>query len=303
MTRAIWTGSLTFGLVNIPVKLHNATISQDVRFRLRDRSTGQPIRQPRVVSGPWLAAGTAGTEPEQEGGSVTSPNEAPDDRAPRPREVPLEDVVRAFELPDARYVTVSEDEIRSLRPEPTHTILIEEFPLLGEIDPIYFEKSYYVVPQRGAEKPYTLLVRALERADRVAIARFVLRTKEHLAAIRPMEGVLVLESLFYADEVVPPGEVRPAPALDASDRELDVAVQLIELLASSWEPSRYRDTHRERLLELIEGKAATEDVGIEEPAAPQPEVADLLEALRASVEAAKRDASPPRTRRKRRPTG
>jgi DNA end-binding protein Ku len=305
MARAIWTGSLTFGLVNIPVRLHTATISRDVRFRLRDSVTGQRIRQPRVASGPWPAADPAAPEPEREAESFPSPSsdEALEERAGRPREVPLEDVVRAFELPDARYVTVTEEEIRALRPEPTHTILIEEFPLLGEIDPVYFEKSYYVTAQRGAEKPYSLLLRAMERAGRVAIARFVLRTKEHLAAIRPMEDVLVLESLFYADEVVPVSEVRPAPAhADVSQRELDVAVQLIELLATTWDPSRYRDTNRERLLELIQGKAASEDVAADEPSAPAPEVADLLEALRASVEAAKREASP-RSRRKRRPTG
>lgn len=307
LARAIWTGSLTFGLVNIPVRLHNATIPKDVRFHQVDRSTGRRIHHRRVVDGPWVAE-------ELDTGERAAPVEAEErgDRAaepvvshPGPRDVPDEEIVRGFELPDSRYVKVTNEELRALRPEQTHTIQIEEFVPLQEIDPVYFEKTYYLTPQRGAEKPYVLLVRAMDRVGRVAVARFVLRTKEHLAAIRPGGGLLVLETLFFADEVVPESDVEPGiPHSDLSAREIDMAVQLVELLATSWDPSRYRDTYREGLLELIEGKTGTEAAALQEPAARgTPQVSDLLAALRASVEAVKRQERPSGKGRRRRPAG
>jgi DNA end-binding protein Ku len=307
VARAIWTGSLSFGLVNIPVRLHNATTPKDVRFHQVDRSTGRRIHHRRVVDGPWVAE-------ELDSGESAAPVEAKDrdDRGaevagPRsaPREVPDEEIVRGFELPDSRYVSVTDEELRALRPEQTHTILIEEFVPLQEIDPVYFEKSYYLTPQRGAEKPYVLLVQAMERVGRVAVARFVLRTKEHLAAIRPGGSVLVLETLFFSDEVVPASDVEPGtPRADLSAREIDMAVQLVELLATSWDPSRYRDSYREGLLELIEGKTGSDTAIVQEPAAlGAPQVSDLLAALRASVEAVKREERPSGKGRRRRPTG
>jgi DNA end-binding protein Ku len=307
VARAIWTGSLSFGLVNIPVRLHNATIPKDVRFHQVDRSTGRRIHHRRVVDGPWVAE-------ELDPGDQPAPVEAGgrEDRAAEvvgphsaPREVPDEEIVRGFELPDSRYVSVTDEELRALRPDQTHTILIEEFVPLQEIDPVYFEKSYYLTPQRGAEKPYVLLVRAMEQVGRVAVARFVLRTKEHLAAIRPGGSLLVLETLFFSDEVVPASDVEPGiPRADLSGREIDTAVQLVELLAASWDPSRYRDTYREGLLELIEGKTGTGTSVVQEPAAREaPQVSDLLAALRASVEAVKREERPSGKGRRRRPTG
>jgi DNA end-binding protein Ku len=306
VAKAIWTGSLSFGLVNIPVRLHNATIPKDVRFHQVDRSTGRRIHHRRVVDGPWVAE-------ELDQGGREAPVEAGEreDRPAKPivshtgtRDVPDEEIVRGFELPDSRYVRVTEEELRALRPEQTRTIQIEEFVPLQEIDPVYFEKTYYLTPQRGAEKPYVLLVRAMDRVGRVAVARFVLRTKEHLAAIRPGGGLLVLETLFFADEVVPESDVEPGiPHSDLSAREIDMAVQLVELLATSWDPSRYRDTYREGLLELIEGKTGTEAAVLQEPAAGEaPQVSDLLAALRASVEAVKREERPPGTGRRRRRT-
>lgn len=305
VARAIWTGSLTFGLVNIPVRLFNATIPKDVRFHQVDRSTGRRIHHRPVVDGPWMGE-------DLDTGEPAAPVEA-EDRDDRPadrvgphagpREVPDEEIVRGFELPDSRYVRVTDEEIRALRPEQTRTILIEEFVPLQEIDPMYFEKSYYLTPQRGAEKPYVLLVRAMQHVDRVAVARFVLRTKEHLAAIRPGGTLLVLETLFFADEVVPASDVEPGvPLADISGRELDVALQLVELLATSWDPSRYRDTYREGLLQLIEGKRGTGSAELQEPPPAAPQVSDLLAALRASVEAVKLEERTPRKGR-RRPAG
>jgi DNA end-binding protein Ku len=307
VARAIWTGSLSFGLVSIPVRLHNATIPKDVRFHQVDRSTGRRIHHRRVVDEPWVAE-------ELDSGDQAAPVEAGKraDRAAEvvvapsaPRQVSDEEIVRGFEIADSRYVRVTEEELRALRPEQTHTILIEEFVPLQEIDPVYFEKSYYLTPQRGAEKPYVLLVRAMERAGRVAVARFVLRTKEHLTAIRPGGNLLVLETLFFSDEVVPASDVEPGiPDADLSAREIDMAEQLVELLATSWDPSRYRDTYREGLLELIEGKAGTAQAVAQEPAPRgSPQVSDLLAALRASVEAVKREERPSGGSRRRRPTG
>jgi DNA end-binding protein Ku len=306
VARAIWTGSLTFGLVNIPVRLHNATIPKDVRFQQVDRTTGRRIHHRRVVEGPWPADEPEATEDAAPVPAPDRDQRRSDGVAPLavPREVPDEQVVRGFELPDSRYVAVTEEELEALRPEQTHTILIEEFVPLHEIDPVYFEKSYYLTPQRDAEKPYVLLVRAMERAGRVAVARFVLRTKEHLAAIRPTGDLLVLETLFFADEVVPGNEVAPAiPRANPSAREIDMAVQLVELLATPWDPSRHRDAYRERLLELIEGKTGTEAAALQDERAPAaPRVSDLLAALRASVEAVKREERPSRKGR-RRPAG
>jgi DNA end-binding protein Ku len=305
VARAIWTGSLTFGLVNIPVRLHNATIPKDVRFHQVDRSTGRRIHHRPVVDGPWMGEDLGTGEPAAPVEAEDRDDRPADRVAPpaSPREVPDEEIVRGFELPDSRYVRVTDEEIRALRPEQTHTILIEEFVPLQEIDPVYFEKSYYLTPQRGAEKPYVLLVRAMQHVDRVAVARFVLRTKEHLAAIRPGGSLLVLETLFFADEVVPASDVEPGvPLADISRRELDVALQLVELLATSWDPSRYRDTYREGLLQLIEGKTGTGSAVLQEPPPAAPQVSDLLAALRASVEAVKLEERTPRKGR-RRPAG
>jgi DNA end-binding protein Ku len=304
MPRAIWSGSLAFGLVSIPVKLFPATIQKDVRFHEFDRRSGRRVKHRRVVADEWplVEAGPVGDigddAPAGPAPRADSPRAgAASDRTPR--DVPYEDVLRGYEVSDSRYVMLDEKELTALRPEPTHTIAIEEFVPLGEIDPVFFDKTYLVLPQRGAEKPYALLRRAMQQADRVAVARFVLRTKEHLAAIRPYQDASVLETLFYADELV---ELAALPPFDANPRlparELELAIRLIEMLGARWDASRHRDEFRQRVEELIQRKAGQEVV-VEEPARESPQVSDLLAALRESVEAARAGADTTKAKRRR----
>jgi DNA end-binding protein Ku len=293
MPRAIWTGTLSFGLVSIPVRLFNATAPQDVRFHQFQAGTGQRVRIKRVVPDEEAlpeASAEWSRPPEPE----VSPAESLADGLGQPRsepageqEIAYQDVVKGYEVDPGRYVLVDPDELAALAPEQTRTIDIEDFVDLADIDPVYFEKSYYVVPQRGGEKPYALLLRAMEDAGKVAIGRFVMRSREHLAAVRPMRGVLALETLFYADEVRAGEDVGASPPdREVSDRELKLAGQLIDFLAAEWQPERYRDTYRERVLELIEAKARGEEMVVDQaPVAPV--VPDLMAALRASVDAAK----------------
>ncbi len=321
MPRAIWSGSLTFGLVSVPVKLYNATAPRDVRFHQFERGTGKRIHYRRVTEAapapePWtVGAAEPDEEPATERGP-TDPTPEPAttglDQLPAQADtegIPYEHVVKGYELDRDRYVMVAPEELAALQPEPTRRIEIEAFVDLREIDPVHFEKSYYVAPQPGvgAEKPYALLLAALQKANRAGIARFVLRSKEYLAAIRPMADAVVLHTLFFADEVRAADEIPEIPkGMTVAERELRIATQLIELLKTDWDPSEYRDTYRERVLQLIEEKAGREQI----VAAPEPEprrsqVADLMEALKASVEAAKAAKKPaPATARKpRRRTG
>jgi DNA end-binding protein Ku len=321
MAQAVWNGSLSFGLVNIPVKLYNATAPRDVRFRQLEAGTGRRIRYRRTVGGEepvgareaaMEAPAPAGTEPEPGGEAPAAPpsgertgsgadgREAPGAPAAGTQpetgtevrgDVAYRDVVKGFELDKDRYVVVDPAELEALAPEQSRSIEIEDFVDLHDIDPTWFEKSYYVAPQwgMGAEKPYWLLLRAMEQAQKVGIARFVLRTKEYLAAIRPTTGVIVLETLFYADEVRSLDEMRVPTEVIPSQRELELAAQFIQALSTEWDPSRYRDTYRERVLELVQAKAAGQQI-VEEPE-PRPTlgVPDLMAALKASVEAARRD--------------
>lgn len=257
MARAIWSGAVSFGLVNVPIRLYSATSSKDVSFRELQEGTGKRIRHRRVAEGT-------------------------DD------EVDYEDVVKGYEVGEDRYVTLTQEELEAAEPERSRTIEIEDFVDLADIDPIYFQKTYYLGPQEGAEKPYALLRRAMEETAKVGIARFVFRTKEHLAAIRPIDGLLGVETMFFADEIRGADEVGGAPVKeDVTDRELQMARQLIESMASDWEPERYRDTHRGRLLDLIERKAEGEEVVVPEGEGEPAEVVDLMAALQRSVEAAR----------------
>ena len=210
-----------------------------------------------------------------------------------PPEVAYSDLVKGYEVDRDEFVFLDPDELRALRPEQTQTIDIEEFVDLADIDPVYFEKTYFVSPKRGvgAEKPYALLVTAMERAGKVAIGRFVLRTKEYLCAIRPSGGALMLETLFYADEVRAQADVDNLPVSEpVSDRELDVAEQLISLLEADWDPAAHPDRYRERVLDLIRSRTPERvrpnaDDAAETDAFTR--VPDLMEALRRSVEAAR----------------
>jgi DNA end-binding protein Ku len=282
MARSVWTGTLSFGLVSIPVSLYPATESKDVRFHLFDRE-GRRVRYRRVVQAASpLAEPTA--DDEVETGSTEHPAAVPP--APPETEVAYEDLVRGYEVEPETFVFLEREEIEGARPTPSRTIELERFVELDDIDPVHFEKAYYLVPAPGAEKPYALLLRALRETGRVGIGRFVLRTKPHLVATRPMDGALGLETLFFGDEVREvPVRVREAGEVAVGGRELDVAKQLVEMLAAEWDPSMFADEYREELLRIISER--TPERIEEEPPAAASRIDDLMEALRRSVEEAK----------------
>lgn len=271
MARAIWSGSISFGLVNIPVKLFTAVSRKNVSFNQIDRRTGSRVKQKRVsaVDG---------------------------------EEVPYEEIVKGYELASGEYVTLDDDELASLDPDAQRTIDIEEFVDLADIDPVYYDAAYYLVPDATTAKPYKLLATAMEEAQKVGIARFVMRTKQYVAAVRPKDGKLLLSTMVYDDEVVRPEEIGGFEALEkveVSDREVTMAEQLIESLAQDFEPSKHRDTHREAVLELIERKAAGETDLVAPVSAPEADkVVDLMAALEASVAAAKEARATKSTRKR-----
>ncbi|HEV2811074.1 MAG TPA: Ku protein [Acidimicrobiales bacterium] len=261
MARAIWSGAISFGLVNVPVRLFSATEAKDVQFHQFQEGTGQRIKYRRVAEGSG-------------------------------EEVDYGDIVKGYEVAKGRHVMVTPEELESVEPGASRTIEIEDFVDLDQIDPIYYEKSYYLAPSKGpgAERSYALLRCAMEESGKVGIARFVLRTKQYLAAIRPADGVLVLETMFFADEV---RDARrdidnvPGDEVELSERERRIASQLIDSLTTEWEPARYRDTYRQRVLELIGRKSEGEEIVAERPAPGGGEVVDLMAALEASVRAAR----------------
>jgi len=297
MSQAVWTGGISFGLVNIPVKLYPATEPKDVRFHLYDRRTGKRVRYERVTKdtdAPTFEPELWSEPPEGED-RIDTPIEGDyETRLPEPsaaaRPVEREDIVRGFEMPTGDLVTVTDDELVSIAPERSRTIEIEEFVSLADIDPVFYEKSYHVAPARGmgAEKPYALLLRAMQGAGMVGIGRFVLRTKPHVVAVRPLSDALALETLFFADEVRSPAElIRGLGDVAISDREVKTARQLITAMATNWVPEKHADEYREELLELLRSKPAAK-ASEEIPTASASPVGDLMAALRASVEAAKR---------------
>ncbi len=260
MPRAIWSGSISFGLVNIPIKLYNAVSRKSVHFNQIDTRTGSRIRYRKV---------SAADESE----------------------VPSDAIAKGYELGSGQYAIVTDDELSALDPEHSRAIDIEEFVELDRIDPVFYDSAYVVVPDQATIKPYALLAQAMEESGKVGIARFVMRTKQYLAAIRPKDGHLVLSTMVYADEVNDPGEIPELEAVaevEVADRELKMARQLIESLAEDFEPEKYQDTHRERVMELIEHKASGSEEVFETPTPAEPgKVVDLMAALEASVTEAK----------------
>lgn len=256
MPRAIWSGAISFGLVNVPVKLFSATESKDVHFHQLEEKSGKRIEQKRVAKG-------------------------------TDREVKYDDIVKGYELGSGKYVVVTPDELESVEPAKTRTIEIADFVQLSDIDPIYFEKAYYLAPAKGAEHPYALLRQAMRDSGRIALASFVMRTKEYLAAIRPRDDVLVLETMYFPDEIRPTKDLDVPGKVKISPRERDIATQLIDSLTTEWDPDRYHDTYRAKVLDLVQRKAKGKEVVVEEEEAPAAPVMDLLEALEASIAEAK----------------
>src|SRR4051812_29186271 len=259
MPRSIWTGAISFGLVNVPVKLYSAVSKKTVRFHQLHESDGVRIQQKRFC---------------------------PADG----EEVPFDQIVKGYEITPDQYVVVTPEELEAIEPRKTKTIDIEDFVDLEEIDPIFYDHPYYLLPGTGAAKPYKLLVTAMEEASKVAIARVVIRQKEQLVAIRPTGDILTMETMNFADEVIPHDKFDEAPGadVDTNKREVDMARQLIESLAAEFDPSKYHDTYRERVLELIERKAEGKEIAVQPTEEPQ-EVPDLMAALEASVNAARQN--------------
>ncbi|SRR6266571_2064062 len=259
MARPIWTGSLAFGLVNVPVRLYSATEDKTVHFHQFQAGTSDRIRYKRV-------------------------NERTGD------EVSMADIVRGHEISKGDYVLITDEELEAVEPGRSRTVEITDFVDLGEIDPIYFQKTYYLAPQgEGAERAYGLLRQAMEATGKVGVATFVMRGKQYLVAIRPQRDVLMLETMFFADEVRDPHEeIDNLPAGHTfRGRELQIAEQLIGSMATPWKPENYRDTYRERVEELVESKRHGEEIVTEGAPPQETNVVDLMEALRRSAEAAR----------------
>jgi DNA end-binding protein Ku len=266
MARAIWSGAISFGLVNVPVKLYSATSPKTVRFHQLSSKTGGRIRQKRVDS-------TTGDE------------------------VPFEEIVKGYEITPDRYVMIDPEELDALDPKTTRTIDIEEFVDLIEIDPIYYDHNYYLAPTAGGAKAYRLLLDAMREAGKVGIGRVVLRSKQQLCALRVggdgINGVLTLTTMLFGDEVLAPDRIDELDAIgeaEATSRELAMAQQLIASLSSEFEPTKYKDEYRERVLDLIERKASGEEIAVQ-PQAEEPAAApDLMAALEASLAAVTADS-------------
>ena len=292
MPRSVWKGTLSFGLVAIPVSLYPATEAKDVRFHLFDKQ-GRRVRYRRVVdAGPSL-----GEPDEEDVGVAPAAADPEEDAGLEETEVAYEDLVRGYEVEPETYVFLETEEIERARPSPSRVIDLEHFVRLEEIDPVYFEKAYYVAPGQGAEKSYGLLLRTLAETDRVGIGRFVLRTKPHLVALRPMEGVLALETLFFGDEVRDAAPLVGRAGPDAvTQREVDISKQLVEALAMEWDPSQFADDYREGLLRMI-AERTPERIEEEPSVEPRQSIEDLMDALRRSVEQAKAAKKPKRRRR------
>ena len=258
MPRPIWSGAISFGLVNVPVKLYSATSSKDVRFHQLDAKTKSRVRQKRVSS----ATG---------------------------EEVPYDEIIKGYELGPDTYVPIEPQELEALDPKATKSIDIEDFVDLDQIDPVFYERPYYLVPDKGGAKAYALLREAMRETNKVGIARMVLRTKQYLAAVRAKENALVLETMLFADEVVDADELElPRDDVEVSEREEKMARQLIDSLSTDFEPEKYRDEYRERVLELIEQKASGQEIVVEEPTEEPTKVVDLMAALEASLAAVKK---------------
>jgi DNA end-binding protein Ku len=262
--RAIWSGVISFGLVSVPVRMYSATESKELRFHFLDRRDMSPVGYEKV---------------SKESGKTVPPDE----------------IVRGFEIEKGRYVPIEDEDLDRLDIELTHSIDICDFVDLDEIDPIYFRKAYYLLPQTGAEKPYRLLVRALEETSKVGIAKVVIRNKQHLAALRAHDDMLILETMYYADEIRQPESADGNARLQKA--EVEMAKSLVENLSEPFRPEKYDDTYRKELLDLIKAKAKGKDLP-EPNEADEGEVVDLMAALRESVEQTQRKQRKTSTKRK-----
>jgi DNA end-binding protein Ku len=258
MARPVWSGTISFGLVNVPVKAYTAVRDHDVHFHQLDKKSGSRIRYKKVS--------------EKSG-----------------REVDADQIEMGFEVADGRYVTFDKKELDDLRPKSTKAIEVTDFVALEDIDPIYYERTYWLAPDGdAAARAYQLLLTAMEERDRAAIGTVAMRNKQYLAAIRPLDGVLAMSTMRFADEVVPRKDIEELPSRRSkpAPKELKMALQLLDSLATDWDPKQYKDTYVDELRDRIDAKDTGEDVVAEEPEERRADVIDLSEALQRSLDEA-----------------
>jgi DNA end-binding protein Ku len=275
MARAIWKGSISFGLVNIPIALYPATRREEFKFRLLRKSDLSPVNYKRVA--------------EKDG-----------------REVPWDQIVKGYEYDKGKYVVLKDEDFQRVDVEATQTVDIQDFVELDEIDPIFFYKPYYLEPQRGGDKAYALLRDALKNSKKVGVAKVVIKTREYLAGVKPEDGVLVLELMHFADELADPGKLHVPKKTDVGKREMNMAKSLIDSMSSKWNPEKYKDDYREALMEVIEEKVEAGGKEIEEKPkkAPKPtKVIDLVSVLQKSLDqtGAKKKATSKSRRKQKQP--
>ena len=260
MARSIWTGSISFGLVNVAVKAYTAVREHEVRFHQIDKKSGARVRYEKVSEKTH-------------------------------KKLDSDDIEMGYEVRKGRYVSFTKEELAELRPRSTRTVEVSDFVPLEDIDPIYYERTYWLAPDGpAAARAYALLCAAMEDRQRVGIGSVAMRNKQYLAAIRPLEGVLAMSTLRFADEVVARSEIDALPSRRARPeaKELKLATQVIDALEAPWKPTKYHDTYTEELRDLIERRAKGETITIDEAPAETAKVLDLMAALNASVAAAKR---------------
>jgi len=256
MARAIWKGSISFGLVNIPIALYPATRREELKFRLLRKSDLSPVSYKRVA--------------EKDG-----------------KEVPWDQIVKGYEYEKGKYVVLKDEDFERVDLEATQTVDIQDFVDLEEIDPMFFYRPYYLEPQKGGDKAYTLLRDALKDSNKVGIAKVVIKTRQYLAGVKPEDGVLVLELMHFADELADPGKLHVPKKTEVGKREMNMAKSLIDSMSSKWNPEKYKDDYREALMEVIEEKVEAGGKEIEEKPkkAPKPtKVIDLVSVLQKSLE-------------------
>jgi DNA end-binding protein Ku len=256
MARAIWKGSISFGLVNIPIALYPATRREEFKFRLLRKSDLSPVSYKRVA--------------EKDG-----------------KEVPWDQIVKGYEYEKGKYVVLKDEDFERVDLEATQTVDIQDFVDQEEIDPIFFYKPYYLEPQKGGDKAYALLRDALKDSNKIGIAKVVIKTRQYLAGVKPEDGVLVLELMHFADELADPGKLHVPKKTEVGKREMNMAKSLIDSMSSKWNPEKYRDDYREALMEVIEEKVETGGKEIEEKpkkARKPTKVIDLVSVLQKSLE-------------------
>ena len=254
--RAIWKGSISFGLVNIPIALYPATREAELKFRLLRKSDLSPVNYKRVA--------------EKDG-----------------REVPWNQIVKGYEYEKGKYVVLKDEDFQRVDLEATQTVDIQDFVDLDEIDPMFFYKPYYLEPQKGGDKAYVLLRDSLQKSGKVGIAKVVIKTRQYLAGVKPEDGALVLELMHFAEELADTSKLRIPKKVEVAKREMNMATQLIDSMSSKWSPKKYRDDYREALMEVIEEKVEAGGKEIEEKPKKQPKptkVIDLVEVLQKSLE-------------------